>query len=415
MGELELFNTPIEETRYFASIDSRGNIRCVNLKYKKIPPDNYQILRTTFQYKCRRIVQPPIIIKGAKKGNYKATELKFKSLAKEYLDKGYKELDKCGDDYDLATLKGIVGDYKTDKTGLLKPMLCKMAKSVTNKKIFDKEYYASRKLDGVRSCIYYDSKRKCLRARSRTAIDLDFPLKHILEIPKFIKLFEKNPDLVLDGEVYKHGMPLNRISGLCRSQQTAYDSDVLEFYMYDIVDVNLTFQERLEKMYKIRDELYLSFDPYRQWDSYDLKVQFVPQVKISGWDNIVKLHNKYVEEGFEGLVIRLASAKYGPGKRNNNMIKVKMYNENTFKCIGIEQGLRMYDDMVFIMETREGKTFKAKPLGDHEQKVEYTNNFQFYKNKLGDCKYFNISEYGIPTQPSFIAFRFDLTEADLHD
>ena len=98
------------------------------------------------------------------------------------------------------------------------------------------------------------------------------------------------------------------------------------------------------------------------------------------------------------------------------MIKIKLYKENTFKCIGIEQGLREYDDMVFIMETHEGKQFKAKPLGDHDQKVDYTNNFdKFYKGKLADCKYFDISEYDIPQQPALIAFRFDLTEDDLHD
>ena len=265
-----------------------------------------------------------------------------------------------------------------------------------------------------RTMIYYDGKE--VHAKSRTAIMLDFPLYHIISHPLIKKLFKSNPNLILDGEAYKHGLPLNVISGICRNNSDAKDLGRLEFYMYDIVDISLPFTERLKKMIKIKKLLNLDFNPYRIWKEDELKIQFVPQVPISGWDNMMKLHNQYVEEGWEGLVIRLANATYGPGKRNNNMIKIKLYKENTFKCIGIEQGLREYDDMVFIMETHEGKQFKAKPLGDHEQKVDYTNNFdKFYKGKLADCKYFAISKYGIPQQPALIAFRFDLTEDDLHD
>jgi DNA ligase-1 len=151
------------------------------------------------------------------------------------------------------------------------------------------------------------------------------------------------------------------------------------------------------------------FDPVREWQDGDLKIQFLPQRKMSGWSSMMKYHNQYVSEGWEGLVIRKASAKYGPGKRTNDMIKIKIYNEDTFKCVDIVQGLRLYDDMVFVMETKDGKQFKAKPFGDRNQKVEYTDNFESkYKGHMGDCKFFEYSPYGIPEQPSFIAFRWDL-------
>lgn len=282
-----------------------------------------------------------------------------------------------------------------------------MAKNVTNPDTFNKKYFASRKIDGIRSIIYYDGTN--VRARSRTAIDLDFPLQHILTHPLLIKLFKANPTLILDGETYKHGLPLNRISGLCRSQQNAIDSEILEFYMYDIVDTELPFTDRLKKMLKIGKLLNLNFNPYRVWKENELKIQLVPQVPVSGWENMMKLHNQYVEEGWEGLVVRLADAKYGPGKRNNNMIKIKIYQDSEFKVIGYELGLRGVEDMVFICVTDEGKQFKAKPMGDLETKQEYVNNFEsFYKDKMATCKYFTISEYGIPQQPCLTSFRFDL-------
>lgn len=405
----DLFENQEQTQFFFASRDSTGGIRGVDVRYDKIEENHYIISRESYKYHCKHTQQPQIDINEGKSNRDAHAQciLRANSICKEYRDKGYKELEKSADEYTKEELDSIIGEFKTDATGLLKPMLCKMVKNVTDKSIFNKKYFASRKIDGIRAMFYWDGTE--VRARSRTAIDLDFPLQHILTHPLLIKLFESNPNLILDGEVYHHGMPLNRISGLCRSQKTAAESEILEFYMYDIVDPELTFIERLKKMLKIGKLLHLGFDPYRVWKEGDLKIQLVPQEPISGWDNMMNLHNKYVEEGWEGLVVRLADAKYGPGKRNNNMIKIKIYQDSEFKVIGYELGLRGIEDMVFICVTEDGKQFKAKPMGDRETKQEYIDSFEtIYKGKYATCKYFVISEYGIPQQPCLVNFRFDL-------
>ena len=62
-----------------------------------------------------------------------------------------------------------------------------------------------------------------------------------------------------------------------------------------------------------------------------------------------------------------------------------------------------------LIETEDGKTFKAKPFGDREQKQEYWDNFEEkYKGQIGECKFFYYSDEGVPLQPSFKAFRYDL-------
>ena len=63
---------------------------------------------------------------------------------------------------------------------------------------------------------------------------------------------------------------------------------------------------------------------------------------------------------------------------------------------------------------QDGKTFKAPPIGNRETKAEYVKNFETkYKNKLGDCKYFEYSDGGIPCQPHFICFRYDLSSPSM--
>lgn len=135
----------------------------------------------------------------------------------------------------------------------------------------------------------------------------------------------------------------------------------------------------------------------------------VPQEPVKGWDAIEAKHNQFVSEGWEGCVVRDPDKTYRPNGRTNDMIKVKKYRDDTFLVVGKEPGLRGAEDMVFIMQMEDGRTFKAKPFGDREQKQEYWDNFEEkYKGHIGECKFFYYSEDGIPLQPSFKAFRWDI-------
>lgn len=258
-------------------------------------------------------------------------------------------------------------------------------------------------------CLIYLGADGNLHTASRGAMNYDAAMSDILEHPTLIKLLKKNPWLILDGECYKHGMTLQQINSVARTQVTAVDYEILQFYWYDIAVLNKSFKERLKIMNSIKTALKLDFEPEREFKDDELRIQFVPQEPISGWLNIEKLHNQYVSEGWEGLVLRDPTKNYKPSGRSNDMIKVKKYLDGDFKVIGKEAGLRGSEDMVFIMEMGDGRTFKAKPFGDRAQKEEYWNNFEEkYRGHIGECKFFYFSDDGIPLQPSFKAFRDDL-------
>lgn len=258
-------------------------------------------------------------------------------------------------------------------------------------------------------CLIYMGEDGELHTSSRGAMNYDAAMYEILSHPTLVQLFKDNPGLIMDGECYKHGYSLQQLNSVARTQVTAVDYEVLQFYWYDIVDLNMSAVDRIAKIKELGESINLTFEPEREFNSGELRIQLVPHVEVSGWDNILNLHNEYVSEGWEGLVIRLQDSVYGPNKRTNDWIKVKIYKQETFKVVGIEQGLRHYDDMVFILETEDDIPFKAKPFGDRNQKIEYTDNFEEkYKGHLGDVKFFYYSDDNCPLQPSFIAFRPDL-------
>lgn len=394
---------PNKRTEYLISRDTKGKIRLCIFSYE-YDQDNKKFIihRISGQLGGKRTNQPDKeVLRGkAKRSLPEQVELEFNHLVKEKLDKGYKLIDKDPEEYSESELNEILGEIITSQDGIPKPMLAKQSDKVTNIKTFDKEYYASRKIDGLRALIYMGDDGE-LHTASRGAMNYDSAMVEILTHPDLIEYFKNHPGLILDGEVYRHGMSLQKINSIARTQVKATDYSVLQFYLYDIVDLQLPFEKRLEKINELAKDLNLIFEPERTFNDNELRIQVVPHEKISGWNNIKSLHDKYVSEGWEGVVIRLADSLYKPNSRTNSWIKVKQYKDSEFKIIGYELGLRGNEDMTFRCITEDGIEFLAKPWGDRELKDWYIENFnEECLNQYAVVKYFYLSDDGTPLQPS---------------
>ena len=405
---------PNEKTWYLISRDTKGKIRIAIVSYELINPKDKQnryfvIHRISGQLGGKRTSQPDKTVERGKatRNLWEQVMLEAKHLVKEKLDKGYREIEQDPDEYKTSELEEILGGIVTGQNGVPKPMLAKQADKVTNPKIYDKIWLASRKIDGLRALIYMGDDGN-LHTASRGAMNYDAAMSDILEHPSLIQLFKENPGLIMDGECYHHGYTLQQLNSIARTQKTAVDYDVLQFYWYDIVDVNSTFDERWAYMQDIKDQLNFEFDPEKEFKKEELRIQFVPQIEVVGWDNMMKLHNQYVSEGWEGLVIRDPDKLYRPNGRTNDMIKIKCYKSDEFLITGYELGLRGNEDMVFTLVTKESKPFKAKPHGDRAQKDWYVNNFDSEcLNHYATVKYFYMSDDNVPLQPSVSNIRIE--------
>lgn len=409
---------PNEKTWNLISRDTKGKIRIAIVSYELINPKDPQtryfvIHRISGQLGGKRTSQPDkTVLRGkATRSLWDQVMLEAKHLVKEKLDKGYKEIEKDPEEYTQEELNKILGEVVTGQNGVPKPMLAKQVDKVTNKKIFEKEWYASRKIDGLRALIYMGEDGE-LHTASRGAMNYDAAMYEILSHPALVQLFKDNPGLIMDGECYHHGFTLQQLNSIARTQKTAVDYEILQFYWYDVVDMNSTFDERWAYMQDLKDELnktqFISFDPEREFKQDELRIQFVPQILVSGYDKMLSLHNDYVEEGWEGLVVRDPEKVYRPNGRTNDMVKIKVYRSEEFLITGYELGLRGNEDMVFLLSTKEGKPFKAKPHGDRTQKDWYVENFESEcLNHYATVKYFYMSDDNIPLQPSVSSIRIE--------
>lgn len=372
----------------------------------------YIIQRSYGQVRGKTTLSPQIIVDRTKqKRNWQEQyTLQFNSEVKKYLDKGYKEIDKHPNEYTDDELLSIFGDVKTNQYGVIKPQLAKQADKVTNPKIFNKEWLISRKLDGVKALFYWDGKE--IHTASRGGEHYDYSTTHLRTNPSLVAFFKENPTVILDGELFVRGKTLQQLSGAARMEKNAYDCDWLQYWVYDCynsADIDMIASER----YKFLEDKFAeahNFPIYRSnEDESEAPIRLLGHEYVSGWDNMKKLHDKWVAEGFEGAVITDPSKPYKVGSRCNNLIKIKQYKSEDFKVIGYKLGLRGSEDMTFTCELEDGRTFEAMPVGNRETKAEYVENFETkYKGHKAECTFFNYSDDGVPTQSKLRIFRFDL-------
>lgn len=357
----------------------------------------YIIERSSGLLDGKQVVAPIIEIhKGkAKRTVTEQATLQYNSELKKYLDKGYKNIKDLGIEHlTLETAEEALPETNTDQNGSIKPMLCKVMDRTKTSQT-DKQWLASYKHDGVRALLFLKDGE--VHTASRGGQDYDIPATYIRQDPYVIQIFKDNPDLILDGEIYRHLWNLQTISGLCRREELVEEHKELVFHCYDIVDTTLPFKIRAQKLGMLNDS--------RPDNS---RIIFVEHRPVKGLDQIMQMHDEAIAAGYEGLVVRDPEKEYKPGARDNRMMKIKLFTDSEFRIVGLVEGLRD-EDMCFLMETEDGTQFKAKPIGDRAQKQWYRDHLNEIIGKMGTVKYFGMtnSEHPVPNLPSFRTVRWE--------
>lgn len=374
--------------------DTKDKIRYIHIWTEWIN-DKYLIHRESGLLDGKKVVAPDIeILKGKVKRTIdEQCELEFNSNFKKYLDKGYKDIKDLNiEELTLENAEKALPSEKTDQNGAKKVMLCKVLDK-ENKNLTEKEWYGSYKHDGLRMLLFMRDGE--VHTSSRGGGDYDIPATFVRQDPYIIKILSENEGLILDGELYRHGWNLQKLSGLARKETLEEDHKELCFHCYDIVDETSPFKERVKRLNEFKNNC-----------PKNSKLIIIEQRLIKGLDQIMEMHNEAVAAGYEGLVIKDPKKEYKCGARDNRCCKVKEFTDDEFKIIGLVEGLRE-EDMCFLMEMPDGTQFKAKPIGDRALKQYYRNHITEIIGQMGTVKYFGLTntEHPVPNLPSFRTIR----------
>jgi ATP-dependent DNA ligase len=300
----------------------------------------------------------------AKRTQQQQLELEMNALVKKHLDAGYVR------DPDKLTIKIL-------------PMLADKFNKPS-----DEPVYIQPKLDGVRMLIGRLNGEVILVTRTGKPV---YNMDHVRDLV--------GPQLkegeFLDGENYNESLPFEKIVGLCRTMLANENKNFrqIRFHVFDYFNLHkpeLTFEERFEKVKSFKN------------------IIVVETKKISNTHDIQKYHDTYVNNGYEGIMIRNPSGRYALGQRSKHLLKFKNFQTAEFKIINATSAEgRDEDTVVWICETPGpySRTFKVRPKGTLEQRKFWLKNKFDYFHKMLTVQYQNMTSEGIPRFPVGLAIR----------
>ena len=132
-------------------------------------------------------------------------------------------------------------------------------------------------------------------------------------------------------------------------------------------------------------------------------------VTLNGHEGIKSYHDLCVAEGYEGIVIRNARCRYEYGVRSSDAFKLKVAIDAEFKIL--DYSVDKNGHPVFVVDNPRGvqgkyQTFKVKPKGTTEQRVEIIGQFkEKYLHKWYTVEFESWSKYGTPLKPVGVGLR----------
>lgn len=284
------------------------------------------------------------------------------SRVKKRLEMGYK--------YSIEEAEKQVGRGAND-LGLPRPMLAARFDCVD---VDVREYYHQPKLDGHRCLI--STKDDDVIAYSRNGK----PISAIQEILEEVDDIFAGSGLILDGELYIHGVPLQQLSSRIKRRQD--DTALLEYWIYDIVDSNAPFYIRWNEL-------------LQRMPTNTVRIKICPTIK--GVSSASTALHAYKDRGFEGAILRSPESLYQAGIRSKGLIKVKSFLDDEFTVVNITASKD--DWAILTCITSAGKTFNVSAPGNFTQKRwAYTNKDAFI-GKTVRVEYANLTKDGIPFHP----------------
>jgi len=250
-----------------------------------------------------------------------------------------------------------------------------------------------RKFDGVR-CLARLNSDGTVTLMSRKGKEF----AHLNHIKTDVAANNSNTNLVIDGELYSDSLTFQELVGLVKrvTLKPGNDEQMLEVSLrvYDCVELNneADFTSRYETITEVTTGAeYLSL---------------VENVRVSTESEIHAAQARFVEEGYEGAMVRNLTGAYAIGKRSANLQKVKTFLDGEYPIIGFTDGTGGETGcVIWECQTPDGQTFRVRPRGTQEdRKVLFRNGGDYIGQQL-TVRYQELTDDGVPRFPVGIAIR----------
>lgn len=275
----------------------------------------------------------------------------------------------------VESMSEALSTRRTNSLGLPRQMLAQVYDNNQNNIDFSKRNFMQRKYNGHRASVINTGSELIMYTRRGKIVDTCPHILEAIEIPVGV---------MLDGELYAHGLKLQKISSLVKKKQP--ETELIKFKLFDaMLPNNAGFDKRIDFLNS------LEF-------AGDGKVcEIAETYPISEMSEVIKLTKQFIDEGYEGGILRRPGFGYEDGKRSKSVLKVKMFKEDDFLVIGIRQS----KDGWAILDCADkfGREFSASAPGNMVEKHKVYDQRKEYIGKYVKISYPEFTERGVPFQP----------------
>jgi len=218
---------------------------------------------------------------------------------------------------------------------------------------------------------------------------------HIIEA--LARFFEKNPDAILDGELYNHDLKddFQKLTSLIRKQKLSEGdkAETRRMIQYHVYDMN-TPHSFCNRHVRLATNVPVG-----------LFVKLVETTPVGSQAELDKYYGKYLEDGYEGQMVRWGKSGY-EFKRTDKLLKRKEFASDEFKVVGVEEGQGNWSGAIkrFHLVTDDGKPFFAGVKGTWDDLQRLTT---LDVPSWATVRYFGRSNEGIPRFPVVVDYGFD--------
>ena len=283
--------------------------------------------------------------------------------------------------------------------------------------------YVQPKLDGLRCFIHVDGENVTLKSRTGKEFK---SLGHIADaVKELVSVMGKDTSgfspsagsFILDGELYNHQFKedFQGLVSAIKRDKPSENTHLVQFHCYDYVAEDRDFEDRIVELQHMDQwledvdaEVQFHCDDYVAEDS----IQIVQTFPVDNLDEVVEQNSLWLEDGYEGSMIRNAKGGYQPNRRSPDLQKYKSFMDAEFEIVGaVENKGKMEGQCTFTCVTEDGTEFGCKPMGDESQREQYWIDFQAGKltGKMLTVKFFEwtTSENPVPRFPVGVCVRWE--------
>jgi DNA ligase-1 len=185
--------------------------------------------------------------------------------------------------------------------------------------------------------------------------------------------------MTIDGELYCHGMSLQRISSYVKKKQT--ETSLINYVCYDVID----------------DRPYLErFDNMKSLLRANNSLMYAPVIKVFNKFQAKEKMMEYRETGYEGAILRHGDTSYQDGYRSKSLVKIKTTMDGYFEIIDIESSREGWGVLVCKIDD---KKFNVSAPGTIQDKEFMLRNKHDFIGRDARVEFAYYTPDGIPFHP----------------